>query len=165
MAAVQPGLRVDLPPSSVAVVLGTRPEIIKLAHIIRLLGPAARVIHTGQHYDANLSEVFFGAFGLSPPGHYLEVGGEHRGVQIGEATTRLTRLLEDDPARAVVVQGDTNAVMAGALAANATETPLVHVEAGLRSHDRAMPEEHNRVVCDHLSDLLLAPTETAAGKL
>ncbi|MYJ15315.1 MAG: UDP-N-acetylglucosamine 2-epimerase (non-hydrolyzing) [Acidimicrobiia bacterium] len=165
MAAVQPGLRVDLPPSSVAVVLGTRPEIIKLAHIIRLLGPAARVIHTGQHYEANLSEVFFGAFGLSPPGHYLEVGGEHRGVQIGEATTRLTRLLEDDPARAVVVQGDTNAVMAGALAANATETPLVHVEAGLRSHDRAMPEEHNRVVCDHLSDLLLAPTETAAGKL
>ena len=165
MAAVQPGLRVDLPPSSVAVVLGTRPEIIKLAHIIRLLGPAARVIHTGQHYDANLSEVFFGAFGLSPPGHYLEVGGEHRGVQIGEATTRLTRLLEDDPARAVVVQGDTNAVMAGALAANATETPLVHVEAGLRSHDRAMPEEHNRVVCDHLSDLCLAPTQTAAGKL
>ncbi len=155
----------DLPPSSVAVVLGTRPEIIKLAHIIRLLGPAARVIHTGQHYDANLSQVFFAAFGLSPPTHYLEVGGEHRGIQIGEATTRLTRLLEDDPARAVVVQGDTNAVLAGALAANATETPLVHVEAGLRSHDRAMPEEHNRVVCDHLSDLCLAPTQTAANKL
>lgn len=165
MATVQPGVSVDLPQDSVAVVLGTRPEIIKLAHIIRLLGPAARVIHTGQHYDANLSEVFFGAFGLSPPSHYLGVGGEHRGVQIGEATTRLTRLLVDDPARAVVVQGDTNAVLAGALAANATETPLVHVEAGLRSHDRAMPEEHNRVLCDHLSDLLLAPTETAANKL
>lgn len=158
-------MSIDLPPASVAVVLGTRPEIIKLAHIIRLLGPAARVIHTGQHYDANLSDVFFGAFKLTPPAHYLEVGGEHRGVQIGEATSRLTRLLEDDPARAVVVQGDTNAVLAGALAANATETPLVHVEAGLRSHDRAMPEEHNRVVCDHLSDLCLAPTETAASNL
>ena len=158
-------MSIDLPPASVAVVLGTRPEIIKLAHIIRLLGPAARVIHTGQHYDANLSQVFFGAFGLTPPTHYLEVGGEPRGIQIGEATTRLTRLLEDDPARAVVVQGDTNAVLAGALAANATETPLVHVEAGLRSHDRAMPEEHNRVVCDHLSDLCLAPTETSASNL
>ncbi len=165
MATVQNDIGIDLPPSSVAVVLGTRPEIIKLAHIIRLLGPVARVIHTGQHYDANLSDVFFGAFGLNPPTHYLEVGGEHRGIQIGEATTRLTRLLVDDPARAVVVQGDTNAVLAGALAANATETPLVHVEAGLRSHDRAMPEEHNRVLCDHLSDLCLAPTETAANKL
>lgn len=158
-------MSVDLPPASVAVVLGTRPEIIKLAHIIRLLGPAARVIHTGQHYDANLSQAFFGAFGLTAPTHYLEVGGEPRGVQIGEATTKLTRLLEDDPARAVVVQGDTNAVLAGALAANATETPLVHVEAGLRSYDRAMPEEHNRVLCDHLSDLCLAPTETSVSNL
>ncbi len=162
---MQPGISIDLPPASVAVVLGTRPEIIKLAHIIRLLGPAARVIHTGQHYDANLSEVFFGAFGLNPPTHYLGVGGETRGIQIGDAISRLTRLLDDDPARAVVVQGDTNAVLAGALAANATETPLVHVEAGLRSYDRAMPEEHNRVVCDHLSDLCLAPTETSASNL
>ncbi|MDE0235267.1 MAG: hypothetical protein OXM62_09690, partial [bacterium] len=74
MATVQNDIGIDLPPSSVAVVLGTRPEIIKLAHIIRLLGPVARVIHTGQHYDANLSDVFFGAFGLNPPTHYLEVG-------------------------------------------------------------------------------------------
>ena len=165
MAAAEPTMSPDLPPNSVAVVLGTRPEIIKLAHIIALLGPAARVIHTGQHYDANLSEVFFGAFGLAPPSRFLEVGGEPRGIQIGEATSRLTRLFEDDPPRAVVVQGDTNAVLAGALAANATETPLVHVEAGLRSYDRAMPEEHNRVICDHLSDLCLAPTETSASNL
>lgn len=158
-------MKTDLPPASVAVVLGTRPEIIKLAHIIKLLGPAARVIHTGQHYDVNLSEVFFRAFDLPPPSHFLEVGGEPRGVQIGEATSRLTRLFLDDPPRAVVVQGDTNAVLAGSLAANATETPLVHVEAGLRSYDRAMPEEHNRVVCDQLSDLCLAPTETSASNL
>ena len=161
MAVPQPIVSVDLPPGSVAVVLGTRPEIIKLAHIIRLLGPAARVIHTGQHYDANLSADFFRAFDLSFPSDYLEVGGEPRGIQIGEATSRLTRLFTDDHPRAVVVQGDTNAVLAGSLAANATETPLVHVEAGLRSYDRAMPEEHNRVVCDHLSDLCLAPTETS----
>ena len=155
----------DLPPGSVAVVLGTRPEIIKLAHIIRLLGPAARVVHTGQHYDANLSAVFFRVFDLPLPTHFLEVGGEPRGIQIGEATSRLTRMFQDDPPRAVVVQGDTNAVLAGSLAANATDTPLVHVEAGLRSYDRAMPEEHNRVVCDHLSDLCLAPTDTSAANL
>lgn len=155
----------ELSPGSIAVVLGTRPEIIKLAHIIRLLGPAARVIHTGQHYDANLSAVFFRAFDLPFPTYYLEVGGEPRGIQIGEATSRLTRLFRDDPPQAVVVQGDTNAVLAGSLAANAAEIPLVHVEAGLRSYDRAMPEEHNRVVCDHLSDLCLAPTETAASNL
>ncbi len=160
-SAMSPGL----PSGSVAVVLGTRPEIIKLAHIVRLLGPAARVIHTGQHYDANLSSVFFRAFGLSPPSHFLEVGGEPRGIQIGEATSRLTRLFEETPPRAVIVQGDTNAVLAGSLAANAAEIPLVHVEAGLRSYDRAMPEEHNRVVCDHLSDLCLAPTETSASNL
>lgn len=155
----------DLPSGAVAIVLGTRPEIIKLAHIIKLLGPAARVIHTGQHYDANLSAAFFRAFDLPLPTHFLEVGGEPRGIQIGEATSRLTRLFLNDPPRAVVVQGDTNAVLAGSLAANATETLLVHVEAGLRSYDRAMPEEHNRVVCDHLSDLCLAPTETSASNL
>ena len=165
MAVTERAVSVDLPPDSVAVVLGTRPEIIKLAHIIRLLGPAARVIHTGQHYDANLSSVFFRAFDLAPPSRFLEVGGEPRGIQIGEATSRLTRMFNDDPPRAVIVQGDTNAVLAGALAANATETPLVHVEAGLRSYDRAMPEEHNRVVCDHLSDLCLAPTATSAANL
>lgn len=158
-------MKVGLPPGSVAVVLGTRPEVIKLAHIIRLLGPAARVIHTGQHYDANLSEAFFRAFHLAPPSRFLEVGGEPRGIQIGEATSRLTRMFADAPPGAVVVQGDTNAVLAGSLAANAAEIPLVHVEAGLRSYDRAMPEEHNRVVCDHLSDLCLAPTETSAANL
>ncbi|MCY4650954.1 MAG: UDP-N-acetylglucosamine 2-epimerase (non-hydrolyzing) [bacterium] len=165
MGIPQSPVSVDLPPGSVAVVLGTRPEIIKLAHIIRLLGPAARVIHTGQHYDANLSSVFFRAFDLPLPTLFLEVGGEPRGIQIGEATSRLTQMFLDDPPRAVVVQGDTNAVLAGSLAANASDIPLVHVEAGLRSYDRAMPEEHNRVVCDHLSDLCLAPTGTSAANL
>lgn len=150
---------------SIAVVLGTRPEIIKLAHIIRLLGPAARVVHTGQHYDARLSGTFFHAFGLDDPTVMLEIGGRSRGAQIGEAVGSLDAHFQADRPLAVVVQGDTNTTMAAALAANAREIPIVHVEAGLRSHDRAMPEEHNRVVTDHLADLLLAPTDLARSNL
>jgi UDP-N-acetylglucosamine 2-epimerase (non-hydrolysing) len=155
-------LRVDasaLPAKSIAVVLGTRPEIIKLAEIVRLLGPAARLVHTGQHFDENLVDVFYRDFGLPAPDVQLEVGGASRGTQIGEATRLLDAHFADDRPRAVVVQGDTNAVVAGALAANAREIPLCHIEAGLRSHDRRMPEEHNRVVTDHLADLCCAPTE------
>ncbi len=148
-----------------AVVLGTRPEIIKLAEIIRLLGPAAFLIHSGQHYDSNLSEVFFRQLDLPTPHVRLSVGGSTRGQQIGEAIRDLDGIFADARPRAVVVQGDTNTVLAAAIAANAQEVPLVHVEAGLRSHDRSMPEEHNRVVTDHLSDLLLAPTEIASGNL
>lgn len=149
----------------IAVVLGTRPEIVKLAGIIRGLGDRARVLHTGQHYDAELSDVFFAQFGLDVPVEALDVGGRSRGAQIGEATTRLDAAFAAERPAAVVVQGDTNSALAGALAANAREIPLVHVEAGLRSHDRAMPEEHNRVVVDHLSDLCLAPTETSRQNL
>ena len=151
-----------MPPDTanhVAVVLGTRPELVKLAGIIRLLGDGARIIHTGQHYDSNLSDVFFSELRLPPPAIHLGVGGTGRGHQIGEATARLSTLFTEDPPAAVVVQGDTNAVLAGALAANAVEVPLVHIEAGLRSYDRAMPEEHNRVVADHLADLCCAPTD------
>lgn len=154
-----------LPDRSVAVVLGTRPEIVKLAHVIRLLGPAARVVHTGQHYDAGLSEVFLRVFGIPEPEVHLGVGGRSRGGQIGEAVSGLDAYLADHPARAVVVQGDTNATLAGALAANAQEISIVHVEAGLRSHDRRMPEEHNRIVTDHLGDLLCAPTSVAEQNL
>jgi UDP-N-acetylglucosamine 2-epimerase (non-hydrolysing) len=146
-------------PGSIAVVLGTRPEIIKLAKITELLGDDAHLVHTGQHYDANLSEVFFTEFGMRPPDTFIGVGGQTRGEQIGNGTAELDALFNKLQPSAVVVQGDTNAVLAGALAANANEIPLVHVEAGLRSFDRRMPEEHNRVVADHLSDLCLAPTE------
>jgi UDP-N-acetylglucosamine 2-epimerase (non-hydrolysing) len=155
----------SLPDGSIAVVLGTRPEIIKLAHIVRLLGPAARVVHTGQHYDPALSGVFFKAFGLDDPTVLLDIGGQSRGAQIGEAVGSLDAHLHADRPLAVVVQGDTNTTMAAALAANAQDIPIVHVEAGLRSHDRAMPEEHNRVVTDHLADLLLAPTNLARSNL
>ena len=147
-----------LPDRSVAVVLGTRPEIVKLAGLVRLLGPAARVIYTGQHYDPALSGVFFDEFGMARPDIHVGIGAERRGTQIGRATEGLDALFAEDRPLAVVVQGDTNTVAAGALAANAAEIPLVHVEAGLRSFDRQMPEEHNRVIADHLADLCLAPT-------
>ena len=145
-------------PKSVAVVLGTRPEIIKLAHCIRLLDDAALVIHTGQHYDPTLSGSFFPELGLAEPDAFLEVGGSSRGHQIGEATSRLDALFAEYHPVAVMAQGDTNSVAAAALAANAREVFLCHIEAGLRSFDRLMPEEHNRVIADHLSDLCCAPT-------
>jgi UDP-N-acetylglucosamine 2-epimerase (non-hydrolysing) len=145
------------------VVLGTRPEIVKLAHLIRML--EATVVHTGQHYDSGLSETFFKQFDLPDPTAYLGIGGETRAKQIGATTTGLDGLLAEHRPAAVVVQGDTNTVLGAALAANAREVPLVHVEAGLRSYDRRMPEEHNRVLADHLADLLLAPTETNRANL
>ena len=155
----------DLQPNSVAVVFGTRPEIIKLARIIELLGPAARVIHTGQHYDRTLSQIFIEGLGIDDPDLRLRVGGVSRGRQIGSALNALDGALTEQRPRVVVVQGDTNTALAGGLAANALGIPLCHVEAGLRSFDRTMPEEHNRVLVDHLSDLLMAPTAVSEKNL
>jgi UDP-N-acetylglucosamine 2-epimerase (non-hydrolysing) len=149
----------------VAVVFGTRPELIKLAPVIWSLGGASRTIHTGQHYDPALAGALLTELGLDEPSLQLEVGGASRGMQLGAATAALDEAFAADPPEVVVVQGDTNSTVAGALAANARGIPLVHVEAGLRSYDRAMPEEHNRVVTDHLSDLCCAPTETSRERL
>jgi UDP-N-acetylglucosamine 2-epimerase (non-hydrolysing) len=156
---------VGLDPKSIAFVLGTRPELIKVAPLVRLFGDQARVIHTGQHYDEQLSGQFLAELGIGQPDLLLEVGGRSRGSQIGDATSQLEAAFAAAPPEVVVVHGDTNATVAGALAANATNIPLVHLEAGLRSFDRAMPEEHNRVVADHLADLCLAPTETNRANL
>jgi UDP-N-acetylglucosamine 2-epimerase (non-hydrolysing) len=150
---------------SVTFVLGTRPEIVKLAPLARLFGERARVAYTGQHYDAKMSEVFFNECGLRMPDATLEVGGYTRAEQIGAGLSRLDGCFAVGAPNVVVVQGDTNSALAGALAANARGIPLVHVEAGLRSHDRAMPEEHNRVLIDHVADLLCAPTEGNAANL
>ncbi|MFI0741000.1 non-hydrolyzing UDP-N-acetylglucosamine 2-epimerase [Streptomyces sp. NPDC021100] len=147
-----------LPTRSIALVLGTRPELIKLTDLARLLGPAAHLIHTGQHYDENLSGRFLTELGLPEPTLLTGVGGKPRAVQISAALEQLDELFAAEPPLAVVVQGDTNAALAGALAANARGIPLVHVEAGLRSHDRNMPEEHNRVLIDRVADVLCAAT-------
>ncbi|GAA1354448.1 non-hydrolyzing UDP-N-acetylglucosamine 2-epimerase [Streptomyces beijiangensis] len=148
----------NLSESSVAVVLGTRPELVKLAPLLHELGPAARLVHTGQHWDEALSGRFIDELDLPAPELLHGIGGHPRGTQIGRAVEQLDELFAADRPAAVVVQGDTNATLAGALAANARSIPLVHVEAGLRSHDRAMPEEHNRVMVDQLADLLCAAT-------
>jgi UDP-N-acetylglucosamine 2-epimerase (non-hydrolysing) len=150
---------------NIAVIVGTRPEIIKLAGIIDLLGADATVIHTGQHYDDDLSQIFLDGLGLPEPAHRLQLGALSRAEQIGRGTTQIAALLTAIEPAAVIVQGDTNSALAGALAANAIGVPLVHVEAGLRSYDRAMPEEHNRVLIDHMSDLLAAPTATTVANL
>jgi UDP-N-acetylglucosamine 2-epimerase (non-hydrolysing) len=150
---------------SIAVVVGTRPEIVKLAHIVSELGDLAEVVYTGQHYDESLAGRFFDVFGMPRPDTVVAVGGRSRGGQIGLGVAALSDRWESEPPDAVVVQGDTNTALAGALAANAVEVPLVHVEAGLRSFDTAMPEEHNRVLIDHISDLLLAPTDLSQKNL
>jgi UDP-N-acetylglucosamine 2-epimerase (non-hydrolysing) len=139
-----------------AVVLGTRPEIVKLGGIIRGLGTRGLVVNTGQHYDDAMSSVFFEQCGIGAPSISLNIGGLSRAQQIASATSQLEAVFLQHRPRAVVVQGDTNSTLAGALAANSLRIPLVHVEAGLRSFDRAMPEEHNRVIVDHLADVLAA---------
>ncbi len=150
---------------SIAVVLGTRPEIIKLAPVIAELQPDTDIIHTGQHFDDAMSKVFFDLFALPEPTHNLGVGGTSRGAQIGETVKTLDGLFAENLPDVVVVQGDTNTTMGAAIAANARGIPIAHVEAGLRSYDRAMPEEHNRVVTDHIADLHLVPTPTSAENL
>jgi len=150
----------------IAVIVGTRPEIIKLAPLIRELGPRAWIVHTGQHYDWALSGQQFRQLGLPAPHVVLPgVGGQDRGTQVAAALQGLTALFQESRPAVVVVQGDTNTAVAGAQAASYAGIPLLHVEAGLRSHDRAMPEELNRLVVAALADVHCAPTEHSAANL
>ncbi|WP_409183712.1 non-hydrolyzing UDP-N-acetylglucosamine 2-epimerase [Amycolatopsis sp. VS8301801F10] len=137
---------------------GTRPELIKLAPLVRWYGENCAVVYTGQHYDPSLCTLLDAGFPASHRFHELEIGSARRGIQLGRAISAVDEALAAHPDRVVLVQGDTTSALAGALAANAQGLPLVHVEAGLRSHDRTMPEEHNRVLIDHLADLCCAPT-------
>ena len=150
---------------SIAIVFGTRPEIIKLAPLIRGLGSRAVVIHTGQHFDDNMSGAFLRQLRLGDPQYHLDVGGLTRGAQIGRSATAIEALLMELRPHAVVVQGDTNSGVGGAIAANAASIPLLHLEAGLRSFDRSMPEEHNRILIDAIADRCLAPHQTNAALL
>jgi UDP-N-acetylglucosamine 2-epimerase (non-hydrolysing) len=148
------------------VVFGTRPEVIKLAPVIRALGARARPIWTGQHYDVNLADAYFEGAGLAMPVERLRgVGGESRGDQIVAVLSGLPALLERHRPRAVVVQGDTNTTNASAQAAHYLGLPVVHVEAGLRSWDRAMPEEINRMIVGVVADLHCCATEGNAAHL
>lgn len=145
--------------SDVAVVMGTRPEMIKLAPVVRHLGERARLIHTGQHFDDELSGQVQAHLGLPIPDTVLEgVGGQDRTTQISTCMKALAGEFERNKPAAVIVQGDTNTVSAAAQAANYAGIPVIHVEAGLRSNDRAMPEEINRLVAGTLADVHCAAT-------
>ncbi len=153
----------------VVTVLGARPQFIKAAPLAKALREMTRVratlVHTGQHYDASMSEVFFEELGVPPPDFNLGIGSGPHGQQTGRMLECLERLLLELRPDWLLVFGDTNSTLAGALAAAKLHIPVAHVEAGLRSYNRRMPEELNRVLTDHVSTLLFAPTETAVENL
>jgi UDP-N-acetylglucosamine 2-epimerase (non-hydrolysing) len=154
--------------SDVAMVLGTRPEIIKMSPVIQAYerrGVDPILIHTGQHYSENLDAVFFRQLDLPPPTVNLGVGSGTHGEQTGEMLADVEDQLLDSEPEIVFVQGDTNSALAGALAGSKLDMEVAHIEAGLRSFDREMPEETNRVIIDHVSDHCFAPTEQSAELL
>ena len=139
--------------------IGTRPNFVKTAPVIAALRerlPDGRhtIVHTGQHYDRAMSEVFFEELGVPAPDHMLEVGSGSHAVQTARTMERLEPVLEEERPDLVMVPGDVNSTLAAALCAARLPIPVGHVESGLRSFDRTMPEEINRIVADHLSDVL-----------
>ncbi|RII83397.1 non-hydrolyzing UDP-N-acetylglucosamine 2-epimerase [Neopusillimonas maritima] len=149
-------------------VLGARPQFMQEVVFRRAVdarGHRELMVHTGQHYDDKMSRIFFEELGIPQADINLEIGSNSHGIQTGLMLSKLDGLISEYRPDVVVVDGDTNSTLAGALCAAKLNVPVVHVEAGLRSYDRRMPEEINRVVADHLSTLLCAPTRTAIGNL
>lgn len=149
-------------------VVGARPQFIKAATLSRqfkLLGIEEKIIHTGQHFDANMSEIFFDEMEIPKPAYQLDIHGVSHGAMTGRMLEGIEKILMTEKPDGVLVYGDTNSTLAGALAAAKLHIPVIHVEAGLRSFNMEMPEEINRILTDRISNALFCPTDTAVNNL
>ena len=149
-------------------VVGARPQFIKAATLSRqfkLLGIEEKIIHTGQHFDANMSEIFFDEMEIPKPAYQLDIHGVSHGAMTGRMLEGIEKILMTEKPDGVLVYGDTNSTLAGALAAAKLHIPVIHVEAGLRSFNMEMPEEINRILTDRISNALFCPTDTAVSNL
>ena len=152
-------------------IIGARPQIIKAAAISRVIKThfasqiQELIVHTGQHYDENMSEVFFTELGIPEPYYNLNVGSSSHAVQTAAIMQGIESIIQDENPHGVIIYGDTNSTIAAALAAVKIHIPIFHIEAGLRSYNKSMPEEVNRVLSDHISTLLFCPTNTAVKNL
>ncbi|MEM7084519.1 MAG: UDP-N-acetylglucosamine 2-epimerase, partial [Pseudomonadota bacterium] len=156
-------------PKKICTVVGARPQFVKCAVLRHALSETPNInevlIHTGQHYDHLMSNVFFEQLTIRPAEHHLELENRKHGAMTGEMMGGIERIFEDEQPDLCLVYGDTNSTLAGALVASKMHIPVCHVEAGLRSFNRAMPEEINRILTDHVSELLFCSTEESVKNL